>query len=82
MSSQAESNSSPSRFSAFRSWFNRRGSASARAAAPLSEPLLEGRRPGAAQPVYTEVSPATADPFPEPRTIPHGWDTSEMSRSR
>lgn len=40
--------------------------------------LFEGRRPGAGSPVYIETSPASVDPFPEPRTIPDGWDLSEM----
>jgi hypothetical protein len=82
MSNQVESNLPPSRFAMFRAWLYRWGFSSDRMIAAVSEPLAEGRRPGAAQPVYLEVSPATADPFPEPRTIPHGWDTSEMSKSR
>jgi hypothetical protein len=44
--------------------------------------MAEGRRPGAAKPVYLEVSPAVIDPFPEPRTIPGGWDLSELVKSR
>jgi hypothetical protein len=36
------------------------------------------RRPGAARPVWVEGSPATANPFPEPQTMPDGWDLSEL----
>ncbi len=50
--------------------------------ARLAPVTTEGRRPGAAKPVYVEVSPAMVDPFPEPRTIPGGWDLSELVKGK
>jgi hypothetical protein len=82
MSDQMQTNRPQKRFAAIRTWLNRRCFTGARRSSPAIDPLAEGRRPGATKPVHLEISPATADPFPEPRTIPRGWDTSEMSKSK
>jgi hypothetical protein len=79
-----QTHSQPTLIAAFRAvlarWgFDKMFSEAAAVVAPVGlSVLVEGRRPGAGQPVYIEVSPAVVEPFPEPRTIPGGWDLSEL----
>jgi hypothetical protein len=54
----------------------------ARSAGPaVSKHAIQARRPGATEPTYIEVSPATVNPFPETKTMPGGWDLSELMKS-
>lgn len=82
MSDLFESSPSPDRFASFRAMLNRWGflrkPALAVAGSGYISVTFAGRRPGVTLPVATEISPAMVDPFPEPRTIPGGWDMSEL----
>jgi hypothetical protein len=42
------------------------------------QPEVQARRPGATKPVWVESSPASVNPFPETKTMPGGWDLSEI----
>ena len=84
-----ENHTSPRPFSPislFRAWIHRWGAPGKGGSNPIpaqfsASPVISRRYLKVDHPALREVSPAKVNPFPEPNTMPGGWDVSELTKS-